>query len=66
MRVPVLVVCGADDPGTPAADNRRLAGLVSGGRYEEIPDARHFPNVERSDAFNRIMISWLETQRGLR
>ena len=63
LRMPVLVVCGADDPGTPASENRRLAGLVPGGRYEEIPGMRHFPNVEAPDAFNRIMIGWLEAQR---
>ena len=66
LSVPVLVVCGADDPGTPASENRRLAGLVPGGRYEEIPNARHFPNVERPDAFNRIMMGWLEEQRSAR
>jgi len=65
LRIPVLVVCGADDPGTPASENRRLAGLVSGGRYEEIPNTRHFPNVERPEEFNRIMLGWLETQRHL-
>src|SRR5947207_5801052 len=65
LRIPVLVVCGADDPGTPASANRRLAGLVPGGRYEEIPGMRHFPNVEAPDAFNRIMIGWLEKQRRL-
>ena len=63
LRIPVLVVCGAEDPGTPASENRRLAGLVPGGRYEEIPGMRHFPNVEAPDAFNRIMIGWLEGQR---
>ena len=63
LRLPVLVVCGADDPGTPASENRRLAGLVPGGRYEEIPSARHFPNVERPEPFNRIMLGWLEQQR---
>jgi hypothetical protein len=26
---------------------------------------RHFPNVEAPDAFNRIMIGWLEKQRRL-
>ena len=66
LRVPVLVVCGADDPGTPASENRRLAGLTPGGRYEEIPSARHFPNVERPDEFNRIMMAWLEQQRHAR
>src|ERR1700751_4823306 len=64
LRVPTLVVCGAEDPGTPASENRRLAGLVPGGRYEEIANARHFPNVERPEAFNRIMMGWLEAQRG--
>ena len=66
LRVPTLVVCGADDPGTPASENRRLAGLVPGGRYEEIADARHFPNVEHPEAFNRIMMGWLEAQGQLR
>lgn len=62
LRVPVLVVCGADDAGTPAAENRRVAGLVQGARYEEIADARHFPNVEHPDTFNRIMVEWLNAR----
>jgi 3-oxoadipate enol-lactonase len=66
LRIPTLVVCGADDPGTPASENRRLAGLVPDGRYEEIPDARHFPNVEHPEAFNRIMMGWLQAQRQAR
>jgi len=62
LRSPILVVCGSDDAGTPASGNRRLAGLVPGGRYEEIPGMRHFPNVEAPDTFNRIMMGWLEAQ----
>jgi 3-oxoadipate enol-lactonase len=61
VKLPVLVVCGSDDAGTPAADNRRLAGLIPGGRYEEIANARHFPNVEHPDTFNRIMMDWLRS-----
>ncbi len=63
LRLPVLVLCGSDDPGTPASENRRLAGLVPGARYEEIPGMRHFPNVEASEAFNRIMLGWLDAHR---
>jgi 3-oxoadipate enol-lactonase len=63
VKLPVLVVCGSDDAGTPAADNRKLAGLVPGGRYEEIANALHFPNVEHPDTFNRIMLGWLNAQR---
>jgi 3-oxoadipate enol-lactonase len=66
LRIPILVVCGADDPGTPPSENRRLAGLVPGGRYEEVPNARHFPNVEHPNTFNRIMMGWLDAQRGNR
>jgi len=66
LGIPVLVVCGSEDAGTPASENRRLAGLVPGARYEEIPGMRHFPNVEAPDTFNRIMMGWLETQRRAR
>jgi len=66
VRVPLLVVCGADDPGTPASENRRLAGLVPGARYEEIAGMKHFPNVEAPDAFNRIMLGWLEEHKRAR
>lgn len=65
IRVPTLVVCGEHDAGTPAAENRRLASLVPGGRYEEIAGMRHFPNVEAPEAFNRTMLGWLEDKRRL-
>jgi 3-oxoadipate enol-lactonase len=63
VRVPTLVVCGADDQGTPPAGNRRIAELVPHARYEQIANARHFPNVEQHAAFNRIMIDWLKSPR---
>jgi 3-oxoadipate enol-lactonase len=59
LRLPVLTVCGSDDSGTPPEANRRIAELVPGARYEEIANARHFPNVEHPDSFNRIMLGWL-------
>jgi 3-oxoadipate enol-lactonase len=66
LRLPLLVVCGADDPGTPASENRRLASLVPGARYEEIAGMKHFPNVEAPDPFNRIMMGWLEALKRAR
>ena len=59
VRLPTLVVCGGDDQGTPPAENRRLAALVPGGRYEEIAGARHLCNIEADERFNRIMMGWL-------
>ena len=63
LKVPTLVVCGGEDPGTPPAQNRRIAELVPGARYEEIANARHFPNVERAEAFNEILLGWLKARR---
>jgi len=63
LKLPALVVCGEGDPGTPPAENKRIAGLIPGARYQEIANARHFPNVEQAAAFNRIMIGWLNAQR---
>jgi 3-oxoadipate enol-lactonase len=63
LKVPTLVVCGDGDPGTPPTENKRIASLVPGARYEEIAAARHFPNVEQPEAFNRIMMGWLNEQR---
>jgi 3-oxoadipate enol-lactonase len=63
VTAPVLVICGADDAGTPPEDNRRIAELVANGRYEQIADARHFPNVEHPEPFNQIMMGWLNAHR---
>jgi 3-oxoadipate enol-lactonase len=63
LTIPTLVVCGADDQGTPASENRRIASLVPGASYKEIPDARHLPNIEKPNEFNAIMLDWLKTNR---
>jgi 3-oxoadipate enol-lactonase len=63
LKTPSLVVCGADDLGTPPAANKRIAALIPGARYEEIAAARHLPNVEQPAVFNRIMMNWLGAQR---
>jgi 3-oxoadipate enol-lactonase len=63
IKTPTLVVCGDDDPGTPAEGNRRIAALIPGARYEEIANARHIPMIEHPDTFNRILLGWLATQR---
>ena len=60
VRTETLVVCGDDDPGTPAAGNRKIAALIPGARYQEIANARHIPMVEHPEVFSRIMLGWLE------
>jgi 3-oxoadipate enol-lactonase len=63
IKTPTLVICGDEDQGTPPDRNQLIASKVPGGRYEGIAAARHLPNVERPDQFNRIMLSWLAANR---
>ena len=63
IKVPTLVICGDEDQGTPPERNRLIASRIPGGRYEGIARARHLPNVERPEAFNKIMLSWLAANR---
>jgi len=63
ITTPVLVVCGDDDPGTPAEGNRLIAERIPGARYEEIAHARHLLNVQHPETFNRIMLDWLAENR---
>jgi len=61
IKVPTLVLCGADDPATPPAANKHIAGLISGARYQEIAAAKHLPNVERPQDFNAALLGWLKS-----
>jgi 3-oxoadipate enol-lactonase len=63
IKVPTLVVCGDQDPGTPPDRNRFIAAKIPGGRYEGIAKARHLPNVERPEQFNRVMMAFLAANR---
>jgi 3-oxoadipate enol-lactonase len=63
IRLPTLVVWGAEDIGTPPAENRRIVAAIPSAHGEEMANARHFPNVELPDEFNRIMMRWLDARR---
>src|SRR5437868_12043393 len=63
IRNPTLVICGDQDEGTPPDRNKLIASKIPGARYEGIANARHLPNVERPEQFNRIMMSWLAANR---
>ena len=63
VRLETLVVCGDDDPGTPAEGNRKIAALIRGARYQEIAQARHIPMVEHPLLFSQILLGWLDGRR---
>jgi 3-oxoadipate enol-lactonase len=55
IRVPTLVLCGAQDRITPPALSAALTKLIPGAIYESIEGAGHIINLEKPDAFNTLV-----------
>jgi 3-oxoadipate enol-lactonase len=55
IEAPTLVVAGEHDPTSPPEQGRAIAAAVTGARVEVIDGAAHLANVERPDAFNRLL-----------
>ena len=63
VTTPALVVCGTDDPAGSPEEVRHIASLFAHGSYDEFKGARHLPNMEQPDAFNRVMLQWLDAHK---
>ncbi len=59
IRVPTLVLCGAEDAITPASLSAELAESIPGSRLELIEDAGHLANAEQSHLFNSAIDRFL-------
>ena len=55
IRVPTLVLCGADDHVTPPSLSLVLTRLIPGARCEIIERASHLANLDRPDEFNTLV-----------
>lgn len=58
IRVPTLLVAGANDGALPAT-MARMAEAIPGAAFVEIPGAGHIPNVEQAETFNRVLLDFL-------
>ena len=59
IRLPTLVVAGAEDRLTPPKYGRFLADAIPGARLVEIPGAGHFPRLEQPRAVNAAIREFL-------
>jgi pimeloyl-ACP methyl ester carboxylesterase len=59
IKVPTLVICGAEDAITPAAEAREWSAKIAGAKYVEVPGAGHLTNLERPELFNQAVSEWL-------
>ncbi len=63
VRVPTLVLCGAQDPVTPVADHAAIAARIAGSRFERIAECGHLSTIEQPEAVTRVLGDWLAATR---
>lgn len=59
IKVPVLIVTGEVDMPDLQAQAGALAALIPGARREIMPDAGHYPYMERPDAFLKLVVKFI-------
>lgn len=59
LHVPVLFLCGADDPLFPPQVMEAASALIPGSRLVVVPDAGHSVYWERPDRFNEAVLAFL-------
>jgi 3-oxoadipate enol-lactonase len=59
IKIPTLVVVGADDPGTPVAAAQAIHERIAGSRLLVIPSASHLSNIEQAEVFNQNLAGFL-------
>ncbi|MGQ9466789.1 MAG: alpha/beta fold hydrolase [Anaerolineae bacterium] len=64
IRVPTLIIVGADDVARPPAEAEEMARLIPGARLEVIPEAGHISTLEQPERVTSLIRSFLETVLG--
>jgi len=59
IRVPTLVITGADDVLIPSSESEKMAAAIPGATLAIIPGAGHLVAFEQPEAFNRTLALWL-------
>jgi pimeloyl-ACP methyl ester carboxylesterase len=60
IRCPTLVLVGDGDELTPPELAKEIAGGISGAKLTVIPECGHLSTLEKPDAVNSALASWLE------
>jgi pimeloyl-ACP methyl ester carboxylesterase len=67
LRCPVLIIAGAEDKGFITSGVKHLGGaielhrLIQGSEMEIVPEASHYVQVEKPDAFVTAMLRFLDS-----
>jgi 3-oxoadipate enol-lactonase len=61
LKPPLLLIRGADDPGSPPEYEMEIHRALPKSRYLKLSGAGHFPMAEKPDEFNRAVDEFLAT-----
>jgi pimeloyl-ACP methyl ester carboxylesterase len=61
IRIPALVICGADDKMTPPSLSRCIRDGIPGARLALIEEAGHFVMLENPAAFNTTLADFVNS-----
>ncbi|MCE9525933.1 MAG: alpha/beta hydrolase [Planctomycetales bacterium] len=61
LKLPTLVLCGAEDVITPPSEMRTIATTIAGAEYAEIPAAGHVSPLEDSLTVNQVIRKFLNS-----
>jgi 3-oxoadipate enol-lactonase len=61
LRLPVLVIHGADDQIIPLSEAQAMQAAIPGARLAVIPGAGHLPNLEQPEHFNQAVREFIRS-----
>ena len=62
IQISVLIMVGADDPGTPVSASEAMHAKIKSSTLAVIPAAAHLSNIEQTEVFNAHLMTHLKQQ----
>jgi len=59
IKVPILIMVGEDDPGTPVDASQAMHERITQSKLVVLPSAAHLSNIEQTKGFNHALIAFL-------
>lgn len=59
LKVPTLILWGKQDPSLPVKHAYAGNKIIPGSQLHIFEDCGHFPNLEKTEEFNRIVLEFL-------
>ena len=55
IKVPTLVIVGESDFFTPVNEMKEIASKIPNSKFAVVAKARHIPNMEQPEVFNKLL-----------